>query len=90
MLQKVKPAFQLKDTKLFRQQCYINGEWIDADSKATVAVHNPADGQQIGTVPNMGAAETRRAIEAAHAAWPAWRASRPRARRSRSALTATA
>jgi succinate-semialdehyde dehydrogenase/glutarate-semialdehyde dehydrogenase len=74
MLQKVKPAFQLKDTKLFRQQCYINGEWIDADSKATVAVHNPADGQQIGTVPNMGAAETRRAIEAAHAAWPAWRA----------------
>ena len=74
MLQKVKPAFQLKDMSLFRQQCYINGEWVDADSKATIAVHNPADGQQIGTVPNMGAAETRRAIEAAHAAWPAWRA----------------
>jgi succinate-semialdehyde dehydrogenase / glutarate-semialdehyde dehydrogenase len=37
-------------------------------------VHNPADGQQLGTVPNMGAAETRRAIEAANAAWPAWRA----------------
>ena len=74
MLQKVKPAFQLKDMSLFRQQCYINGEWVDANSKATIAVHNPADGQQIGTVPNMGAAETRRAIEAAHAAWPAWRA----------------
>jgi len=74
MLQKVKPAFQLKDMKLFRQQCYINGEWADADGKATIAVHNPADGQQIGAVPNMGAAETRRAIEAASAAWPAWRA----------------
>jgi succinate-semialdehyde dehydrogenase / glutarate-semialdehyde dehydrogenase len=74
MLQKVKPAFQLKDMSLFRQQCYINGEWVDADSKATLAVHNPADGQQLGTVPNMGAAETRRAIEAANAAWPAWRA----------------
>ena len=59
MLQKVKPAFQLKDMSLFRQQCYINGEWVDADNKATIAVHNPADGQQIGTVPNMGAAEQR-------------------------------
>ncbi|MGQ0523344.1 MAG: NADP-dependent succinate-semialdehyde dehydrogenase [Betaproteobacteria bacterium] len=74
MLQKVKPPFQLKDMNLFRQQSYINGEWVDADNKATVAVHNPADGQQIGTVPNLGAAETRRAIEAANAAWPAWRA----------------
>ncbi len=74
MLQKVKPSFQIKDMKLFRQQCYINGEWVDADSKATIAVYNPADGQQIGTVPNMGAAETRHAIEAAHAAWLSWRA----------------
>ena len=74
MLQKVKPPFQLKDEKLFRQQCYIDGQWVDADDKATLAVHNPADGQQIGTVPKMGAAETRRAIEAANAALPAWRA----------------
>ena len=74
MLQKVKPAVQLKDMGLFRQQCYINGQWVDADDKSTLAVYNPADGQQIGTVPGMGAAETRRAIEAAHAAWPAWRA----------------
>ena len=70
MLQKVKPAVQLKDMGLFRQQCYINGQWVDADDKSTLAVYNPADGQQIGTVPGMGAAETRRAIEAAHAAWP--------------------
>jgi succinate-semialdehyde dehydrogenase/glutarate-semialdehyde dehydrogenase len=74
MLQKVKPAVQLKDMSLFRQQCYINGEWTDADDKSTIPVHNPADGVQIGTVPNMGTAETRRAIEAAHAAWAGWRA----------------
>ena len=61
MLQKVKPAVQLKDMSLFRQQCYIDGAWADADDKATLAVYNPADGQQIGTVPKMGAAETRRA-----------------------------
>ncbi|HUF81037.1 MAG TPA: NADP-dependent succinate-semialdehyde dehydrogenase [Burkholderiales bacterium] len=74
MLQKVKAAVQLKDMSLFRQQCYINGEWKDADDKSTFAVYNPADGQQIGVVPAMGVAETRRAIEAANAAWPAWRA----------------
>jgi succinate-semialdehyde dehydrogenase/glutarate-semialdehyde dehydrogenase len=74
MLTKVKPAFQLKDMTLFRQQCYIDGAWVDADDKTTLAVNNPADGLQIGTVPKMGAAETKRAIEAANAAWPAWRA----------------
>jgi len=64
---------QLKDPSLLRQQAYINGEWTDADSGATLAVTNPATGEQIGTVPVMGAAETRRAIDAANAAWPAWR-----------------
>ena len=67
-------SLQLKDPKLFRQQAYINGEWRDADSKATINVTNPADGSVIGTIPRMGAAETRRAIEAANAALPAWRA----------------
>jgi len=64
---------QLKDPSLLRQQAYLNGEWSDADNGATLAVTNPATGEQIGTVPLMGAAETRRAIEAASAAWPAWR-----------------
>jgi len=64
----------LKDAGLFRQQCYINGEWIDADNKATIPVKNPATGTILGSVPKMGTAETRRAIEAANAAWPAWRA----------------
>jgi succinate-semialdehyde dehydrogenase/glutarate-semialdehyde dehydrogenase len=65
---------QLKDPKLFRTQCYIDGRWTDADSKATVDVANPANGAVIGTIPKMGAAETRRAIDAAAAAMPAWRA----------------
>ena len=67
-------GLQLKDPSLFRQQCYVAGRWIDADSGKTVAVNNPATGEILGTIPNTGAAETRRAIEAANAAWPAWRA----------------
>ena len=67
-------VLSLKDSRLFRQQAYINGEWRDADLKATINVTNPADGSVIGTIPRMGAAETRRAIEAANAALPAWRA----------------
>ncbi len=63
----------LKDARLLRQQCYINGEWCDADNKATFPVTNPATGEVIGHVPKMGAAETHRAIDAANAAWPAWR-----------------
>ncbi len=64
----------LKDPTLLRQQCYVDGKWADADSGVTIAVHNPATGAMLGTIPRMGTAETRRAIEAANAAWPAWRA----------------
>ena len=64
---------QLKDPTLLRQQAYINGVWSDADNGETHPVTNPATGEQIGTVPRMGAAETKRAIDAANAAWPAWR-----------------
>ena len=83
MLAERTSAFQLTDLSLLRQQCYIDGKWVDADDKKTIAVHNPADGSQIGTVPSMGIAETRRAIEAANAAWPAWRA---RTAKERSAI----
>jgi succinate-semialdehyde dehydrogenase / glutarate-semialdehyde dehydrogenase len=65
---------KLKDPSLFRQQSYIDGAWVDADSGETVPVTNPATGETIGTVPKMGTAETRRAIEAANRAYPAWRA----------------
>jgi succinate-semialdehyde dehydrogenase/glutarate-semialdehyde dehydrogenase len=61
----------LKDPNLFRQACYIDGAWVEG--KATIAVDNPATGEVIGTVPKLGAAETRQAIEAADRALPAWR-----------------
>jgi succinate-semialdehyde dehydrogenase/glutarate-semialdehyde dehydrogenase len=64
----------LKDPSLFRQACLVDGRWIEADSGKTTPVPNPATGAIIGTVPALGAAETRRAIEAAHRAYPAWRA----------------
>jgi len=64
----------INDPKLVREQCYINGEWCDADSGETVEVTNKATGEVLGTVPKMGADETRRAIEAANAALPAWKA----------------
>jgi succinate-semialdehyde dehydrogenase / glutarate-semialdehyde dehydrogenase len=65
---------QLKDPKLFRQQCYVDGAWVDADDGGTIEVSNPADSSLVGTVPKLGAGETRRAIEAAERAQPAWRA----------------
>jgi succinate-semialdehyde dehydrogenase / glutarate-semialdehyde dehydrogenase len=65
---------KLKDPKLLRNQCYIDGQWVEAEEGKTLPVTNPATGELLGTVPNMGAAEARRAIEAANAAWPAWRA----------------
>lgn len=65
---------QLKDSTLFRQQAYINGQWLDADGGQSIKVNNPANNEILGTVPKMGAAETRRAIEAADKALPAWRA----------------
>ena len=75
-----KATLQLKDAKLFREQCYIDGTWQDADNKSTFTINNPATGAKLGTVPKMGTAETRRAIEAANAAWPAWRAKLARER----------
>jgi succinate-semialdehyde dehydrogenase/glutarate-semialdehyde dehydrogenase len=64
---------KLADSTLFRQQAYIAGQWSDADSGDTISVNNPATDETLGTVPKMGTAETRRAIEAAAAALPEWR-----------------
>jgi len=64
---------QLNDASLLRAQALVAGQWQDADDGETFAVTNPATGETIGTVPRMGAAETRRAIEAAQAAQSAWR-----------------
>ncbi len=70
----------LKDGRLFRQQCYIDGSWEDADDGKTIDVSNPATGEKLGTVPKMGTNETRRAIVAANAAFPGWRAKTARER----------
>ena len=61
------------ESDLLRRQAYVDGRWVDADSGATFAVVNPATGETVAEVPRMGAAETRRAIEAAHRALPAWK-----------------
>jgi len=66
------PALPLKDPKLFRTQCYLDGQWISGSQ--TLPVVNPATGSVLGTVPKLGSEETRRAIDAAERAWPAWRA----------------
>ena len=64
-------SLPLKDAALFRQQCYVDGRWIDADAGRTMDVVNPANGRIVGTAPVFGASETRAAIEAANRAWPA-------------------
>ncbi len=71
-----KTTIDLGDRSLFREQCYVNGGWIDARSGNAIEVDNPATGETIGTVPAFGREETRAAIEAADAAWRGWR-SRP-------------
>src|SRR5467141_15864 len=66
-------TLSLNDSELFRQQAYIAGRWCEADNGKSFPVTNPATGEVLAQVPEMGAAETRRAIEAAKAAWPGWR-----------------
>ncbi|WP_176053185.1 NAD-dependent succinate-semialdehyde dehydrogenase [Paraburkholderia caribensis] len=64
----------LRNPELFRQEAFIAGEWQGADNQATFDVVNPANATVLGSVPLMGASETRRAIDAANKAWPMWRA----------------
>ncbi len=65
---------KLRDQNLLRQSGYVDGRWLAADGGATLPVHNPATGDTLGSIPNMGANETRAAIEAAAKAFPAWSA----------------
>jgi len=65
---------KLHDQSLLREQCYIDGAWVKSSDGASVSVTNPATGEAVATVPRLGVAETRRAIEAADAAWPSWKA----------------
>ena len=64
----------IKDQELFREACYIDGRWIANAGGASIPVDDPATGEIIGHVPNLGRTETRAAIDAAASAYPAWRA----------------
>tara|TARA_B000000565_G_scaffold96349_1_gene71687 strand:+ start:348 stop:1805 length:1458 start_codon:yes stop_codon:yes gene_type:complete len=70
----------IQNFKLFRDKCYINGEWVEANSKDTISVNNPATLKEIGTVPKCGKEETKNAIDAANAAWPQWKSTSARER----------
>jgi succinate-semialdehyde dehydrogenase/glutarate-semialdehyde dehydrogenase len=65
---------KLRDPDLLRTRAFIGGQWLDAANGATLTVVNPATREPIGTVPDMGAPDTRRAIQAAAQAFPAWAA----------------
>ncbi|MCO4758302.1 MAG: NAD-dependent succinate-semialdehyde dehydrogenase [Oceanospirillaceae bacterium] len=67
-------SIQLKDSGLLKTQAYIDGQWVAGDNGATFDVHNPATGELLATVASVGAAETKRAIEAAEKAMVAWQA----------------
>ena len=70
----------IQNFKLFRDKCYINGEWVEANSKDTISVNNPATLKEIGTAPKCGKEETKNAIDAANAAWPQWKSTSARER----------
>lgn len=70
----------LRDSTLFREQCYVDGKWTGSDSSKTALIANPATGEPLGRVPDMGREETRRAISAAGQALPVWRACAAQAR----------
>src|ERR1039457_897737 len=65
-------AVELKDARLFREACYVDGQWVQAHSTEMINVDNPATSEVIGRVPRLIGAETREAIEAANRAFPAW------------------
>ncbi len=70
-MSKTAVGVELQDARLFRQACYVDGAWTEA--RDVIEVDNPATGEIIGTVPKLGRAETKRAIDAASRAFPAWR-----------------
>ena len=65
---------KLKDPSLLRQQCYVNGAWVDGAGGAKLPVTNPATGRQLGTIPAINAAGAEAAVTAAHKAFPVWAA----------------
>ncbi|HDZ37341.1 MAG TPA: NAD-dependent succinate-semialdehyde dehydrogenase [Marinobacter sp.] len=67
-------TLSLANPKFLCESAYINGKWVQAQSGKVFSVYNPANGESLATVPDMGAKDTALAIQAAEAAWPEWRA----------------
>ena len=63
----------LKDKGLFKQKNYINGNWVDANSKDSFDVVNPSDQKIIGTMPNSSKEDTIEAINSANNSWSSWK-----------------
>jgi len=80
MVTKTFTGVALHDSRLFRQASYVNGAWVESSAHGVLEVDNPATGEIVGTVPRLGQAETRRAIDAAARAFPAWRKTTAKAR----------
>ncbi len=73
---------KLSDPKLLKEKAYINGQWVDGDGGNTFPVYNPSTGEELAQVADLGAAETTRAVEAAHLAMQDWKAKTPKERAS--------
>jgi succinate-semialdehyde dehydrogenase / glutarate-semialdehyde dehydrogenase len=73
MVTKAFTGVALQDSRLFRQASYVDGAWVESGANGVIDVDNPATGEIVGTVPRLGQAETRAAIDAAARAFPAWR-----------------
>jgi len=64
---------QLNDPSLLKNKAYLNAQWVTQKEGEQFDVTNPANGELITSVPDMGKAETQQVIQAANDAWPAWR-----------------
>ena len=64
---------KIKNKELFKEQCYIDGKWVDSSNNETIEVNNPATLEIVGKVPKCGTEETRIAIEAANSSWKNWK-----------------
>ncbi len=71
---------ELRDRGLFREAAMVDGRWLTASDQGRITVTDPADGEPVGTVPALGAAQSAAALDAAHAAWPGWAALLPQER----------
>ena len=67
----------ITDSGLFKKECFIGGTWCKADDGSIIEVFNPYDNSRVGSVPRMGEAETKRAIDAAAKAFKQWSAMSP-------------